>query len=159
MGIRFVQEEYGTRVQSKVGQQKEGLLKAPARTGQVQANAGVVAVGHLDFAPFGNVDRLIEFDLKQIELDEPVNIAERGEIQMTYRDNAGIRLDLSCSGRGLQQTLLLLAYLALHPGSVLLLDEPDAHLELLRQREIYLKLREYARQSGGQLIIASHSEV
>ena len=50
-------------------------------------------------------------DLFQVELDEPVYVAERGEIQMTYRDTDGTRLDLSSSGRGLQQTLLLLAYL------------------------------------------------
>lgn len=97
-------------------------------------------------------------DLFQVELDEPVYVAERGEIQMTYRDEAGVRLDLSSSGRGLQQTLLLLSYLALHPGSVLLMDEPDAHLELLRQRDIYRVLTESARESGSQLIIASHSE-
>jgi len=96
--------------------------------------------------------------LFQVELDEPVYVAERGEIQMTYRDDAGIRLDLSSSGRGLQQTLLLLAHLSLHPGSVLLLDEPDAHLELLRQRDIYQILTESARAHGSQLIIASHSE-
>jgi hypothetical protein len=58
----------------------------------------------------------------------------------------------------LQQTLLLLAYLALHPSAVLLLDEPDAHLEVLRQREIFQILSESARSSGSQLIIASHSE-
>lgn len=97
-------------------------------------------------------------DLFQVELDEPVYVAERGEIQMTYRDEHGIRLDLSSSGRGLQQTLLLLAYLSLHPGSVLLLDEPDAHLEILRQRDIYRILAESARTHGSQLIIASHSE-
>jgi hypothetical protein len=97
-------------------------------------------------------------DLFQVELDEPVYVAERGEIQMTYRDAAGIRLDLSSSGRGLQQTLLLLAHLALHPGSVLLLDEPDAHLELLRQRDIYQMLTQSAKQNDSQLIIASHSE-
>jgi hypothetical protein len=39
-----------------------------------------------------------------------------------------------------------------------LLDEPDAHLEILRQREIYQKLRETAKENGSQLIIASHSE-
>jgi len=97
-------------------------------------------------------------DLFNVELDAPEYIPERGELQMTYRDENGTTLDLSCSGRGLQQTLLLLAYLALHPGAVLLLDEPDAHLEILRQREIYLKLRESARESGSQLIVASHSE-
>jgi hypothetical protein len=97
-------------------------------------------------------------DLFNVKLDVPEYVPERGEIQMTYRDENDTKLDLSCSGRGLQQTLLLLAYLALHPGAVLLLDEPDAHLEILRQREIYLKLRESARESGSQLIIASHSE-
>jgi hypothetical protein len=97
-------------------------------------------------------------DLFQVELDEPVYVAERGEIQMTYCDSANVRLDLSSSGRGLQQTLLLLAHLALHPGSALLLDEPDAHLELLRQRGIYQMLTESAKQNDSQLIIASHSE-
>jgi hypothetical protein len=97
--------------------------------------------------------------LFNVKLDEPEYIAERGEIQMTYSDpSIGVTLDLSSSGRGLQQTLLLLAYLALHPGSVLLLDEPDAHLEILRQREIYQVLTDSARLSGSQLIIASHSE-
>ncbi|MGD0859323.1 MAG: AAA family ATPase [Terracidiphilus sp.] len=81
-------------------------------------------------------------DLFKVKLDVPEYIPERGEIQMTYRDEYDVKLDLTCSGLGLQQTLLLLAYLALHPGAVLLLDEPDAHLEILRQREIYLKLRE-----------------
>lgn len=97
-------------------------------------------------------------ELFNAELDEPVYVAERGELQMTYKEN-GTRLDLSSSGRGLQQTLMLLAYLALHPGAVLLLDEPDAHLEILRQRDIYQTLAAWARQSGSQVVIASHSEV
>jgi hypothetical protein len=71
----------------------------------------------------------------------------------------GIRLDLSASGRGLQQTLLLLAYLYANPGAVILLDEPDAHLEILRQRQIYNLITEVAEDQGGQIIAASHSEV
>jgi hypothetical protein len=42
---------------------------------------------------------------------------------------------------------------------VLLLDEPDAHLEILRQRQIYRVLTESARDQGSQIIAASHSEV
>ena len=91
-------------------------------------------------------------------LDPPRYVAERGEIAMTYREQ-GVRLDLSSSGRGLQQTLLLLAYLYANPGAILLLDEPDAHLEILRQREIYHLLTDVAARSGGQVIAASHSEV
>ena len=78
---------------------------------------------------------------------------------MNYTDELGISLDLSSSGRGLQQTLLLLAYIAAHPGAVLLLDEPDAHLEILRQRQIYQVLTELARAHGSQIVAASHSEV
>ena len=97
-------------------------------------------------------------DLFGVQLDEPNYIPERGEIEMSYRDGS-ISLDLSSSGRGLQQTLLLLAYIAAHPGSVLLLDEPDAHLEILRQRQIYQTLTELAREHDSQIIAASHSEV
>ncbi len=93
-----------------------------------------------------------------VELDEPVYVPERGEITLTFR-RGGVRLDLSASGRGQQQTLLLLAHMAASPGSVLLLDEPDAHLEILRQRQIYDALTDAARESGNQLIAASHSEV
>lgn len=97
--------------------------------------------------------------LFKVELDDPEYVPERGEITMTYRDPAGIHLDISASGRGLQQTLLLLAHLALNPRSVLLIDEPDAHLEILRQRQIYQMLSEAARERGSQVILASHSEV
>ena len=105
-------------------------------------------------------DRLVEQirSLFGADLDPPRYVAARGEIAMTYREG-GIQLDLSSAGRGLQQTLLLLAYLYANPGAVLLLDEPDAHLEILRQRQIYALLTDVARESGSQIIAASHSEV
>ncbi|MBM3472087.1 MAG: AAA family ATPase [Armatimonadetes bacterium] len=83
----------------------------------------------------------------------------RGEVTMVYRERSGVELDISSSGRGLQQTLLLLAYLYAHPGTVLLLDEPDAHLEILRQRQTYRLIKEVAASTGSQVIAASHSEV
>jgi ABC-type branched-subunit amino acid transport system ATPase component len=97
-------------------------------------------------------------DLFKVELNEPRYVAERGEITMSYEDH-GIHLDLSAAGRGLQQTLLLLAYLLRNQGSVLLIDEPDAHLEVLRQRQIYQVLSDAARERESQVILASHSEV
>lgn len=93
------------------------------------------------------------------KLNEPQYIKERGEIVMDYRTRNGITLDLSASGRGQQQTLLLLAHMAVNPGAVLLLDEPDAHLEILRQRQIYQVLTDQAIATGSQIIAASHSEV
>jgi ABC-type multidrug transport system ATPase subunit len=94
-----------------------------------------------------------------VTLDPPDYVLERGEISMTYREPKGIRLDLSSAGRGLQQTLLLLAHLYTNPKKVLLLDEPDAHLEILRQRQIYQLLTEVALQQECQVVAASHSEV
>src|SRR5271157_963345 len=91
-------------------------------------------------------------------LEPPRYVPERGELVMTYSEK-DVRLDLSSSGRGLQQTLLLLAYMFANPNSVLLLDEPDAHLEILRQRQIYQLLTDVARTNGNQVIAASHSEV
>lgn len=92
-------------------------------------------------------------------LNEPRYIKERGEVVMDYRTREGITLDLSASGRGQQQTLLLLAHMAVNSGAVLLLDEPDAHLEILRQRQIYQVLTDQAVETGSQIIAASHSEV
>ncbi len=94
-----------------------------------------------------------------VRLLPPVHIVDRGEIVMEYEGYNEIRLDLSSSGRGLQQTLLLLAHLYANPQTVLLLDEPDAHLEILRQREIYKVITDIAAQQGSQIIAASHSEV
>lgn len=97
-------------------------------------------------------------DLFGAELGEPNYISERGEIVMGYREH-GTELDLSSSGRGLQQTLLIVAYMYANPGSVILLDEPDAHLEILRQRQVYNLIDRVASESGNQIIAASHSEV
>ncbi len=55
--------------------------------------------------------------------------------------------------------LLILAYLHSHPGSVLLIDEPDAHLEILRQRQAYVLLREEAARNDSQVVLVTHSEV
>ena len=102
------------------------------------------------------VKRIVE--LFGVKLEEPRYVEERGEITMRYRERGSL-LDLSSSGRGLQQTLLILAYMYANPGAVILLDEPDAHLEILRQRQIYDLIGQVASDSGNQIIAASHSEV
>lgn len=93
-----------------------------------------------------------------VELDIPVYRPETSEITMSYSER-GKTFDLCCSGRGMQQILLLLAHLYSNPNSVLLLDEPDAHLEILRQRQTYNLISDVARKQNSQIIAASHSEV
>jgi ABC-type taurine transport system ATPase subunit len=94
-----------------------------------------------------------------IKIQAPVLAVERAELTMTYVTKSGTTLDISSSGRGVQQTLLLLSYMSVNPNSVILLDEPDAHLEILRQREIYRVLCENADSQHSQIVAASHSEV
>ncbi len=71
----------------------------------------------------------------------------------------GPRFDIAGAGSGFQQVLLLLTLLNLRSESVLLLDEPDAHLHMILQDAIYGELRAAARRQRSQLIIATHSEV
>ncbi len=92
------------------------------------------------------------------ELQAPRYLSRRGEVSLSYCE-AGSRFDLSAAGRGFHQTLLLLCYMYANPRSVLLLDDPDAALEILRQRQTYLLLSEVASEQGSQIIAASHSEV
>lgn len=68
-------------------------------------------------------------------------------------------LDIASGGSGLLQVLILLSYFYARPASVLLLDEPDAHLHVILQRQIYDRLRQVASKRGCQLIVATHSEV
>lgn len=100
-------------------------------------------------------------ELFGVTLNPPVYLENRGAVVMDYqKTGSGIVLDLPSSGRGMQQVLLLLAYMYDNkPGAVLLLDEPDAHLEVLRQRQVYQLLIETAARRGTQIIAASHSEV
>ena len=54
---------------------------------------------------------------------------------------------------------MLLTFLHTRPASVLLIDEPDAHLHVILQDAIYGELRSAAMEKRSQLIIATHSEV
>jgi ABC-type cobalamin/Fe3+-siderophores transport system ATPase subunit len=97
--------------------------------------------------------------LFDVTLDTPQETT-RGAIEMRYKQ-PGVReaLDVSSSGRGFQQMLLIFAYLYSHKRSVLLVDEPDAHLEILRQKQVYVLLRDIAAENQSQVVMVTHSEV
>ncbi len=135
-----------------------GVLIGQGQTAQVLRNLCYQVYQKGASGPWNDLVRHIR-TLFGVELLPPQYIAERSEIVMSYRDERGNTLGLSSSGRGLQQTLLLLAHLYANPGAVLLLDEPDAHLEILRQRQTYNLLIQVAEEQGSQIVAASHSEV
>ncbi|MDR0866085.1 MAG: ATP-binding protein [Candidatus Symbiothrix sp.] len=93
-----------------------------------------------------------------VDLSKPEYIKSLGAINLEYTDNK-IVYDISSGGRGFLQTLLLFAYMFANPNSILLLDEPDAHLEVIRQREAFQQINATANETNSQIIIASHSEV
>ena len=91
-----------------------------------------------------------------VELRKPEFDKSTGKITMTYIED-GKEFDLSNGGRGFHQILLLFSYIYSHENTVLLIDEPDAHLEILRQKEIFDILTREAKKENSQVIIATHS--
>lgn len=134
------------------------VLIGEGQTAQVLRNLCWQLFSKEDKTTWRNLVAHIE-SLFQIRLQDPVYIPERAELALTYKERNGVELDLSSSGRGCQQVLLLLSFMLANPGAVLLLDEPDAHLEILRQRDVYNLLTDLAETNGSQIIAASHSEV
>ena len=134
-----------------------GFLIGQGQTAQVLRNLCYQISRQEDKTPWKEITDHIA-SLFGVQLRAPDFVAERSEIMMEYEEK-NIRLDLSSAGRGLHQTLLLLTHMYAHPGTVLLLDEPDAHLEILRQRQIYQLLTDVAELQNSQIIAASHSGI
>ncbi|MDR0995637.1 MAG: AAA family ATPase [Tannerella sp.] len=107
-----------------------------------------------------NWNRLCEIIKRMFgaQLEQPEYNKTTGLVSLEYTED-GIKYDISSAGRGFQQTLLLFAYMYAHQGTVFLLDEPDAHLEVIRQREAFHQINEVAIETNTQVLIASHSEV
>jgi AAA domain, putative AbiEii toxin, Type IV TA system len=77
-----------------------------------------------------------------------------------YREReGGPVLDIASAGSGFQQVLMLLTFLYTRPASLLLVDEPDAHLHVLLQDIIFQELQTLAFKQRAQIILATHSEV
>ena len=107
-------------------------------------------------------------ELFRIDLLEPSYGAGQPYITCQYKELSGESsvgrkspryrpLDLASVGSGTLQVLLLLAFLYARPGTVMLLDEPDAHQHIILQRDVYALLLKIAREREGQVIMATHS--
>ena len=92
-----------------------------------------------------------------ITLQKPIYNAGSGLLTMSYKAN-DIDFDISSLGSGAKQTIGLFSYILAFPNTILLLDEPDAHLEIIHQKNIYSEISKLIRENNSQLIVASHSE-
>lgn len=133
------------------------VLLGQGRTGQVLRNLCLAVYQNAPENWFRIVD-LVE-RLFSIELGNPAE-TERGSIELSYRQpNLRGPADVALAGHGLHQVLFMLAFLYSHPRSVLLVDGPDSHLELARQKQLYVLLKEIASRNESQAVIATHSDV
>jgi len=115
----------------------------------VQAHHDQIAWGDLT----DSIRRLFGYELLAPD-------ASGADIVAEYRTGPSApRLDIASAGSGFQQVLMLLTFLNTRAGSVLLLDEPDAHLHIILQDAIYGELRSVAQRQRSQLVVATHSEV
>ena len=101
----------------------------------------------------GDIEKMFHYQLFQPDASGANIVVDYGH------PNSKARFDIAGAGSGFLQVLMLLAFLKARPGSILLLDEPDAHLHVILQNTIYNVLRDAARASNSQLVIATHSEV
>jgi energy-coupling factor transporter ATP-binding protein EcfA2 len=132
-----------------------GTLMGQGRTAEVLRNLCY----KVDGEEWAKIQALMR-RLFQVELKSPTE-NPYGGIELYYSP-VGLpkeSLELATSGRGFQQMLLIFAYLYGHKKSVLLIDEPDAHLEILRQKQMYVLLRDIAADNDSQVIMVTHSEV
>lgn len=134
------------------------VLLGTGRSGEVLRNL-CYAVWERHDGAWGQVQHKMQA-LFGVRLQAPTLVESQGLIELGYTPaDGGSALPITSAGLGMLQTLQLLVFLQWKPGAVLLLDEPDAHLEILRQRQTYQVLVELARSKGSQVICASHSEV
>ena len=134
-----------------------GVLLGQGQTAQVLRNLCLMVFRESP-EDWKRITALME-RLFRVKLADPEETA-RGAIDLFYRQaHVRERLDVALAGRGLQQMLLIFAYLYTHRGSVLLIDEPDAHLEILRQKQVYVLLREIAARNESQVVLVTHSDI
>lgn len=88
---------------------------------------------------------IVEYDAKQDQYIEVRVASEKME------------LPLDMAGTGVLQFLQIAAYAVNYEPSMLLLDEPDAHLHPDNQRHITRALEEIVADSGTRVVLATHS--
>jgi hypothetical protein len=160
-GIGTQEPRHSTGIQSKlIGEGRAGeivrnlVLDIWERSGRNQTSSPWT-----EFST--DLKRLFQYELlpPQFSETQPYIVCEYRPTHLESGRQRGPRLDIANAGSGFHQVLLLLAFFYARPSSVLLLDEPDAHLHFILQREIFDHLRKVAQARGCKLIVATHAEV
>lgn len=135
----------------------QNLLIGQGRPGEVIRNLLLEISGSSEY--WNEIVNAIE-KLFGIILQKPIYAPGQPFITCEYRHNKKERpLDIANIGSGSLQVIMLLAFFYARPATVILLDEPDAHLHIILQQEVYDLLRKVANERNCQLIIGTHSEI
>lgn len=130
----------------------------PARLARMQAGSvlrNLILVISRDREKWSKLQGIVR-DFFGYELASPSGGAE---VFARYRHFSNdVSYDMSSGASGFLQVLTVYAALLYGEASVVLIDEPDAHLHVLLQDKMYRSLYEHARKSGSQLIVSTHSE-
>lgn len=98
------------------------------------------------------INHHFNIELSEIIFDENSSL----EIIAPY-DEKGNEFEIISGGSGFHQILQLLSFLIWSESSIVLLDEPDAHLHTSLQKKLYLFLDDLSKKLNLQLIISTHS--
>src|SRR6056297_461721 len=94
----------------------------------------------------------LSVEITEIQFDPEKDVY----VNIQYCQN-GVQLDLANSGSGMLQIIQLLVYIYLHRPSLLLIDEPDAHLHPELQERLGNILKSISKDMSAQLFVATHS--
>lgn len=186
-GIRYIFGSINSRVESSTiqGSALEGLLSHPAVW--VPGSVGIVrdeefrtAARQRGLISAGRHNEVLRNLLVLLSQEHPDRFAllqsilqERFGAQLAgvsfdgdldqfvsadYANASGARHDLYSAGSGFIQVVQMLAFILTREASLLLLDEPDAHLHSALQRVVVEILDEVAVSQTFQVILSTHSK-
>ena len=78
-------------------------------------------------------------------------------LDVQVQDDGGYKASLEDCGTGVATVILVIGALHRSPGSVLLIDDPEAHLHPTAQATFAKVVADRVRETGGQVIFATHS--
>ena len=99
------------------------------------------------------ISKYFSLDLKSVTFQEDIDPYITCEYGEGKND-----LDIVCGGSGFLQILNLLTFILTKKTSIVLLDEPDAHLHPYLQKMLISILNEFQMKMGLQIILSTHSK-
>ena len=101
------------------------------------------------------------FASEQVGVGEISFALENNRLELMIEDGSGYRMRIDQKGSGIQQTLVLLSYIAESNAAIIAVEEPELNLSYKNQDQMVHILRQLVERSGGaphQILLTSHSD-